>query len=235
MKWYFENKLPITVLLYISRLDGDVYIGKLEKFGSMETMLDVFEGDVLQVVYPKDSSKLVLFPVQLSPRENHVSVGTIAYINRSSGAGTVYSNADISSLVFHNRVSVPINIYYRGNKIGSLPAFNGNKVSLLLNNNGFGFQMLDRLYFRFIDGTPYNDVQLSDNFMTDIVVGHVSQKYHGELTPGLCNDSMCVGSLGVNKYHPNDIYSYRIAQPQIFGIQQFITDARYNTIRLPGQ
>jgi len=180
-------------------------------------------GDEIHVIWPDYHSKTapgvdtrfvkqtldyeIARPVTLLDDSRIVTIGDIVYDFGVTAANTIDIHHDISFIRFHNHLSMPIDIWYQGLKIGSVSGDDGTGYmagspnSVYLSNDRFGFKIGQKITFSFPNGdVPYATATLVDNYTSDIIVGMTTQ--HVDLPP-------------------NDVFAYRVNTPNVTGLRYY--------------
>jgi hypothetical protein len=190
--WSFLNLLPIPVTLYVTypvELDLIDTIPANGKLTATRTKSGrAIDGNMdLHVTYKTgDVEYEILRPVTLFYDSRSVRIGDVVQDSRDTTT-TIRTHCDISGIRVHNHIGIPLNISFLGNIVASVEKDNGTSFmmgspnSVFLNNDGRGFRFGDVLSFSFRDGTKYCDVQIIDNYMSDIYVGTIQQKFVEQL------------------------------------------------------
>ena len=186
--YQFINLLPIPVTLYVTlpvKLD---LVGKIPPFGKLTTAktksgMEIKGEQELHVTYENGNITYeILRPVALFYDTRTIRIGDIVQTSKDTTM-VMRSHADISGIRIHNRIGIPLNITYHGNIIASVEKDDGTNFmsgapnSVFINNDARGFIFGDTLSFSFRDGTKYCDIIINDNYLTDIYVGVINQKF----------------------------------------------------------
>jgi hypothetical protein len=165
--------------------------------------------DEIHIIYFDQSVKKygqyeIARPAYLRSDSRVVRIGDIVYNYKDTSFYN--SHADISGVRIHNRLIFPLSIYHKGMRLGQVEADDGTSYmtgarnSVYLDNDTHGFRIGDELEFRLTEGKKYATVMLTDNYMSDIFVGVINQKYNPP-TP--------------------DVYAYRVDAPDINGFTYY--------------
>jgi hypothetical protein len=222
LPWVFTNMLPYEIEVYMYRPAKTELIGVIQANGKLSTKttssgLDLKEGDAIHVLRRVNGKKYeILRAVFLFDDSREVKLGDIVFIDVLSTAGMIDIWHDIIGIRVHNHISMPVDVYYRNYKIGSIAGDDGTGFmagspnSVYLNNDRFGFEIGDELSFVFShDQKPYAKVKIIDNFTSDIVLGQISQHF----VPII-----------------QDYYSYRVDRPNITGLRYYDQVTGYSSI-----
>lgn len=186
--WTFINLLPIPLTLYITYTNKVELVGQVSAKSKMvathtQQKILIQGGQEIHATYKRgDAVYEILRPITLLYDDRIIKLGDVVSDTKDTTM-TIRSHADISGLRIHNRIAIPLNITFQGNIVGSVDKDDGTNYqsgstnSVFLNNNGRGFKMGDILSFSFRDGTKYCEVALNDNYMTDVYVGVINQKF----------------------------------------------------------
>lgn len=231
--WRFINLLPFRVQVFIYREARLEFVGEIQPHKILVTArtqsgLHLKKGDRIHILYPDRSSVpptmkdeapqyQILRSVDLFDDSREVRIGDVVYNDRDTSTKDIHH--DIIGIRVHNHTTFPLEVFYQGKHIGSTAGddgtsfMSGSPNSVYLNNDRFGFELGSTMSFAFRDGCrsiPYASVVLIDNYISDINVGVITQKF--------------VAGRG------NDIFSYRIDEPVITGEPRFETVTGY-TVR----
>lgn len=201
--WTFINNLPYKVRVYVYRTNKTDIIGTIPPRSQISTSrsktgMELKQGDEIHVFWPDYHSKAfpkktmmsksveyeITRPVFLFEDSRTVKIGDIVYEDGSSTAPTIDIHHDIVGIRFHNHLSMPIEIWARGLKIGLISGddgtdfMSGSPNSVYLNNDRFGFKIGDEVRFVFAhDQTPYATIKIIDNYTSDIIIGETTQHF----------------------------------------------------------
>lgn len=211
--WIFTNLLPFDIKVVVRKVAISDEIGLVRAHSDFKTTksksgLDLKDGDgihIIRTVNGKDYE--VLRPVFLFDDSRMVKIGDIVYEDMVSTTPTIDIHHDIVGLRIHNHISMPIDVYFRDMRIGSIAGDDGTDFmagspnSVYLDNNRFGFNIGDELRFTFpLENKPYATMKIIDNFSTDIILGRITQKF----VPMI-----------------QDQFAYRVNKPNITGLRFF--------------
>jgi hypothetical protein len=215
--WTFVNLLPFQVNVYVYTPTKTDLIGAVNPNGKIVTTksrsgMELENGYEIHVLYQPSCDGTgpefeILRPQFLFDDSRTVRLGDAVHQVKTT-TWTQRTHTDIPGIRFHNRVSMPLDIYYKGNRIGSMAGDDGTDAphsgtpgSVYLTNDNFGFRIGDELGFVFsYTGQPYCTVKLIDNYMSDLYIGVIMQHY----VPTLM-----------------DMYSYRVDEPNVTGLRYF--------------
>jgi hypothetical protein len=219
--WTFINMLPYEINIYAivdQKLDLIANIAAFQRKNITETKtkIPLQEGMTIHVTRPGNyhNPTSVTTPqyqiarsVNLFSDSRVVKIGDIVYEDQVSVTNTKDIHHDIIGIRFHNHLTMPIDIYHKGNRIGSVAADDGTNFmagspnSVYLNNERHGFEIGDQIGFIFShDQKKYATITLIDNYTSDIIIGMTTQHFVAPL---------------------QDAYSYRVDTPNITGLKRF--------------
>lgn len=224
--WKFINMLPYRVKVYMKRPVIVELIGIIEPHRNLVVSkttkgTPLQENDSIHVLRPvMDKGVMkeyeILRPVFLFTDSREVKIGDIMSEDRVSNTNAVDIWHDIIGIRIHNRISMPIDVYYKSNRIAGIASDDGTDYmagapnSVYLNNERLGFEIGDELSFVFRhDGKKYATAKIIDNFTSDIILGVINQHF----VPTR-----------------QDFYSYRIDEPNITGIKYYENVTGYSSI-----
>lgn len=219
--WTFENLLPYKVNVYMRRLLETGVITELICSLDPQSAADALTtkkgtplhaGDSIHVMRPVSASptaKQVEFarPVYLFTDSRAVKIGDIVYEDRNAFVNGIDITNDMIGIRFHNHLTSGIDIYWKGLRIAQVAGDDGTDFmagspnSVYLNNERFGFNIDDVISFTFtVDQKKYASIRLIDNWTSDVIIGQTTQKF----VPAR-----------------QDMYSYRVNEPNVNGIRYF--------------
>ena len=222
--WVIKNMLPTKFNLYCQPAFTDDFhlVGTIEPHEEIKYSPNAFkDGDELFTVYMAPNGKPVPFMGTHVIRANFkdIKLGAVTY---SHGEDSIQYNAvnprsEILGLWIHNKMNIPIDIFYKNNLVAQLYAddgmtyFGGSASSVWFSNGRQGLRYGDELYFRY--SVPGSDkklfsVELDDNFLQNINVGVVDAGMYGP---------------------DPDTYAYSIDKPTWTGITYYKPIGNYNT------
>lgn len=225
--WRFKNLLPYKVNVYISKIHKLELIATINANSSIETTqtksgIPLQKGDEIHVLYP--TNKLaptvgeqykILRPAFLFDDSREVRIGDIVYEDRIAFSPGIDIHHDIIGIRIHNHISMPVNVFYKGENIAQIAGDDGTSFmagspnSVYLNNERFGFNIGDELSFEFVhDKKKYASVKIIDNFTSDIIIGEITQHFVGAI---------------------QDMYAYRVNEPNITGLRYYENVTGYTT------
>ena len=163
----------------------------------------------------------ILEPITLVAESHTIRIGDVSYDEKTNTL-VQRSHSDISGLRFHNKTTIPVNIYFAGVRLATCEAGNGTGLhsgspgTVYVNKDTKGFNIGDqldlRLMFRGPPGKsgsptmiekPWCTFYISDNFMSDVYLGTVSQLSGSERS----------------RRPPSDVYSYRAGSANYSGLK----------------
>ena len=207
-EWTFHNLLPFRIIAYMRRGPG----GGLRKLVDIPPhekrfVQDLIADDELHFIYPTKENLYyeVVRPAFLLDDSRIVRIGDVVYEEKDTP--NTFLHKDISGIRIHNQLTLPIDIYHAGHKLASIAGddgtsfMNGAPNSAFVNNDGKGFRVGDELGFTIAyNNQKYGSVAISDRYVSDIIVGAVTQHY----TP-----------------RRFDVVSYRIDEPNVMDQEYF--------------
>lgn len=233
--WTFQNLLPYEINVYVFTPEKLDLIGTIKPHGSINATksksgMALKGGEEIHILRPttpngfgaplKPASPTTMQyeiarPVWLFADSRMVKIGDIVYEDRIAFTNGVDISHDMIGLRIHNHLTMGLDIYYKGLKIAQIAGDDGTSFmagspnSVYLNNERFGFNVDDTIQFVFsYDQKPYATVRLIDNFTSDIIVGETTQKF----VPAI-----------------QDMFGYRIDEPNVSGIRYFDQVTAYTT------
>lgn len=224
--WKFINMLPYRVKIYMYRPAKTEFVGTIEPHKNLITSktksgLELQEEDAIHVLRPvvikgKMDEYEILRPVFLFTDSREVKIGDIMSEYQVNKSNTIDIWHDIIGIRIHNHITMPIDVYHKGNRIASIAGDDGTSFmagspnSVYLNNERKGFEIGDFLSFVFThDQKPYATVKIIDNFTSDIILGVINQHF----VPTI-----------------QDTYAYRINEPNITGLKYYDNVTAYSSI-----
>lgn len=229
--WVFKNMLPTTFHLYKGtkfpfvtncndQYPKEEFIGKLNAHCTAEFSPSTFDdGDFLMIYFESGNVKIQMFPPhELRGFHKDLLIGTCAYNSTDGSRQNYTSYSDISGIYIINHLKIPIDIYYRGNLVAQTGAedgmtfLGGSSSTVFFDNNRQGFKLGDVLTFTYSlpnDTRKMFSLELNDNYMNEIHVGVINH-----------NGQPC----------REQIYSYRINEFSISGMNYFLPVGNYETI-----
>jgi hypothetical protein len=219
--WTFVNLLPVPVLVYMKMIAGKLgfaedrieFLAKIPPFEKVDALgtqrgTPLVENMEVHVLFdPHGNGKAVEIcrPEFLRSDTRMVRIGDIVYDEQDMTY--LNSHADIAGLRIINNIVIPLDIYHHGRRLGQVQGDDGigymfgSPNTIYLDNVNYGFRIGDEITFVFAyNNKKYATVVLNDNFMNNIYVGRINQKF----TP------------------PNpDIFAYRIDAPNVTGITYY--------------
>jgi len=228
--WKFINLLPYKINVYAIQYKNLELIATIDAKSNFETLKTksgspLRKGDAIHVLMP--TNKLnpgsttsnqfkVLRPTFLFDDSREVRIGDIVYEDRIAFAPGIDIHHDIIGLRIHNHTLMPINVFYKGENIAQIAGDDGTSFmagspnSVYLNNERFGFMIGDELSFVFVhDGAKYASIKIIDNYTSDIIMGEITQHFVGAI---------------------QDMFSYRVNEPNINGLTFFDTVSAYTSV-----
>jgi hypothetical protein len=222
--WRFINMLPVTINVYVYRphkldLICTIQPQQTVKSAHSQTGMELQEEDELHVLLPSvkvtaqtDMKNIIQYeiirPVKLFSDSRQVKIGDVVYHDKMTET-TQRTHVDIPGIRIHNYLSMPIDIYVNGLLVAHAGTDDGTSYmagsinSVYVSNDRNGFKIGDKIHFKLgLNGKSYDycTATISDNYLSDIYVGVISQKYVKPV---------------------NDIYSYRVNQEDINGLKYY--------------
>lgn len=194
----FENLLPLTLKLYAKKDDFFAYITTLRPFEKIRSVFRLSpEMEIHATYFDNVKEYEILEPVFLRKDTRHIRFGDVQY-DETNNLLTQRTHSDLAGLRFHNRLGVPIEIYFiKGHKcdyshrplllakIGSNDGttyHSGSPNSVYINNDYNGFNFGDEIEIKIgksdiCQQLKYCSIKITDNYASDVFVGVISQKY----------------------------------------------------------
>jgi hypothetical protein len=223
--WTIQNLLPIPLVLYKkSMAKGQMQrISVIDPRGTLKYPHNFFtDGDVLFTFYSDSMSHTltpVLQPYLMRNTLRNIRLGTVEYSSTDGHLQTQASNWDMRGVWLHNKIGIPIDIFYKGNLVAQLHAYDGqnylggSRSSIYFDNDREGLDFMDSIEFRL--STPRFDfakmfsINLTDIECQVIFIGTVSAGTKGPLP---------------------DFSVYRVDKPVLTGIPYYKPTGQYNSI-----
>ena len=222
----FINLLPLRLKIYAYRINKLDLVAIIDPIGSVVTDRTV-SGMVLQVkdeihaTYSPPNSKSeeyeILEPITLVEDVKVIRLGDVTYEERTNTL-VQRSHSDITGLRMHSKIAVPVHVYYNGLRLALLNKDDGTGFqagspgTVYVNNDTQGFNIGDKLEFRLVFTSfevPWCTITINDNYMSDLYVGQVTQKYNIAI---------------------QDAYSYREGTPNFSGLKYLHGNLAYESI-----
>lgn len=217
--WKFINLLPISINVYVydgNTLDLVSAIGAHLSVSTFQSIsgITLKAGQQINITYSdRDVEYEILRPEFLLADSRNVRIGDVVSEDKDASL-TQRTHTDITGFRVHNRLVIPICIYYKNMKIGRIAGddgtdapFSGTPGSVYLNNDRNGFKLGDILEIRSeINNIKYGEITIHDNYISDIYIGVITQHF----VPTI-----------------QDMYSYRIDSPNAGGIKYFEPKVAY--------
>jgi hypothetical protein len=228
--WKFINLLPYKINVYVIQYKNLELVATIDANSTFETLKTMSgaplkKGDAIHVLLP--TNKLnprsttsnqfkILRPTYLFDDSREIRIGDIVYEDRVAFAPGIDIHHDIIGLRIHNHITMPVNVFYKGENIAKIAGDDGTNFmagspnSVYLNNERFGFMIGDELSFVFVhDGKKYASVKIIDNYTSDIILGEITQHFVGAI---------------------QDMFSYRVNEPNINGLRYYDTVTAYTSL-----
>ncbi len=214
--WVLENMTPTTLHLFSTKYgSGRCNLDPLIDLKAFETLRvppdRIKEGDTIYA-YIKKGNSMIPFMEKYVCREfrKHIRLGAITYSSGDGRNATVASNWDMRGVWIHNKLAVPLNIYYKGNLAAQVfgdmnsDYMGGGGSSIYFDNDREGLNFMDEITFSYaIDGrnqVRYTTAVLNDVQCTSMYVGVISGGWWG---------------------NTNDNAVYRVDKPCFTGVVRF--------------
>lgn len=176
-QWTVENRLPSTLVLYKQSQAGHrKEVGEIQARSEITLPSNTFEEGDFLIVYRRYGDLFYPFmePQILKLRSRHIILGDIGF-SQGEGRGIVMaSNWDMRGVWLHNHLSVPLNVYYKGNLVvqihsnaGGLSYMGGGANVVYFDNSRQGLNRDDVLSFRYATSDGH------DKFLQDAVLSNV--------------------------------------------------------------
>lgn len=222
--WTFVNLLPIRVHVYVYTPDKTDLVGSIAAHGKLVTSksssgLALENGYEIHVLYQPTECQGPQYefmrPVFLFDDSRMVRIGDVMHEGRTN-TWTQRTHTDIVGLRVHNQLTMPLDIYYQGRKIGHIGGDDGTNApmsgspgSVYLTNDNNGFRIGDELDVVInFNNLPYGTVKIHDNYMSDLYIGVINQHY----VPTM-----------------QDMFSYQVDRPNVTGLRYFDQMTGYQT------
>jgi hypothetical protein len=175
-QWMISNRLPSTLVLYKQSQAGHrTEVCEIQARSELTLPPGTFEEGDFLIAYRRYEDLFYPFmePQILKMRSRHIILGDIGF-TQGEGRGIVMaSNWDMRGVWLHNHLSVPLNVYYKGNLVVQLHAnaglsyMGGGANVVYFNNSGQGLNRDDVLSFRYATSDGH------DKFLRDAVLSNV--------------------------------------------------------------
>jgi hypothetical protein len=213
-KWILTNILPTKLELW-TRKEFDSKTLFLTLINPRETLTfspnKITNNEELYVYY-RYEGKLILFTESFTMRTlwKNIKIGAVTHSSTSGHGEVQVSNADISGIWIHNRMTFPIDIYYKNNLVAQIFGYTGLEYmgggasSIYFDNDREGLNIMDQISFRYSlpgsQGKYLFTVTIDDQHCNEMFVGVVSG-----------------GDLGSNR----DNSVYNVDKPNYTGITYY--------------
>lgn len=244
----FVNLLPLRVKIYAYRIDKLDIIGSIEGHGGILHAKQTKSGMVLKlkdeihITYsPQGDSGPeyeILEPINLVDDAKIIRIGDVVYEAKTNTL-VQRSHSDITGIRIHNKVGIPVRIYYKGLRLALVHRNDGtgfqagSSGTVYLNNDSRGFNIGDKLDLKFVFNKKDSDVDLpegdlnskertidipwctitiDDNYMSDMHIGVINQ----------------------HVTHPiQDMFSYRTGTSNFSGLKYLTGNKAYESVWSP--
>jgi hypothetical protein len=247
----FINLLPIRVKIYAYRTDKLDLVGFIEGHGGVLNARATKSGMVLtpdieiHITYVPGGNQgpeyEILESINLLADARVIRIGDVVYEEKTNTL-VQRSHSDISGIRVHNKIGIPVRIYFKGVRLAMVDKSDGtgfqagSPSTVYLNNDTRGFNIGDKLELRLVfnvadslkDGItfdprlevktgrsmelPWCTLTVSDNYMSDMYLGVINQHYTIPI---------------------QDMYSYRAGSPNYSGLKYLTGNKAYSPVWEP--
>ncbi len=236
----FVNLLPLKVKIYAYRVDKLDLVGELNGHAATLTASKTISGmvlklgDTIHITYTPviNNSKTkgpersqgpeyeICEPITLVIDTSIIRIGDVVYEAKTNTL-VQRSHSDIAGIRVHNKVIIPVRIYFNGMRLAQVHGDDGTSLqsgspsTVYVNNSTKGFNIGDKLDLRFVFAgsnnttveVPWCVATIADNYMSDLYLGVINQ-HHEPI--------------------PNDVFSYRAGSPNYSGLKYIRNNTAYS-------
>ena len=219
--WTLKNMLPVKLELWLEKYQsGDPRpFGILDEFETKVFPPSTFSVRDQLFTYIRVHGKLypLLEPYMFRDIWKTVRLGAVTYDSGAGHSVVQASNWNMRGVWIHNRIRVPLDIYYKGNLVAQVSAYNGIEYmgggasSIYFDNNREGLNFEDEIEFR------------------SSVPGHNKKLFSVTLDDQQCTQ-MYVGTVSGGLWGPNpDNAVHRVHKPVFTGVGFYVPAGGYRT------
>jgi hypothetical protein len=157
--WYILNVLPSTLSLFLKR-NGSAKLSFLVDIHPQKVIeyppSFFSEGDKLYTYYKKDGTYIpFLETYTMVPQAKTIKLGAVTYSSEGGRGGSQTGYYDMKGIWLANRLPIPLDVYYKGNRVVQLYGYNGldymggGASEVYFDNNRQGLHYLDTLEFHY--------------------------------------------------------------------------------------
>ena len=197
--WTIINILPIKLHLYreVAWTEEIIDLGIIQGRSKILFSPAQFnDGDKLLVVYEQSNTstssnkEIIPFfePYTLRPFYKDIYLGAVEYRSSDGHLQVQASNWDLRGVNLHNKLLVPIDVYYKGNLVvqmygnDGMTYLGGSAATVYFDNNREGLNFGDALTFKLSlpnDNTELFTVTIDDIHCQEIYIGTISCNFVG--------------------------------------------------------
>lgn len=221
--WRLVNILPTNLEIWKQK-NWDDKTTFVEKILGRETLIfpshSFEEGDHLYVYFRTSSNTLIPFlePYIVKGFLRDIKIGASVYRSTSGHLQVQASNWDMRGITLHNKIKVPLDVFYKGNLVAQLSANDGMSIlggsssSLYFDNGREGLNFMDEISFSYSLPGLYDkeifSIVLDDIHAQDVHLGVIQGGYNGPAP---------------------DTFAYSVNKPVWTGITYYVPTGRYNS------
>lgn len=255
----FVNLLPLKVNIYAYRINKLDLIGTINGHGSLhakttKTGMKLVPNTEIHITYSLGGSDLktrdsvpeyeILEPITLLGDAKTIRIGDVVYEEKTNTL-VQRSHSDISGIRVHNKVGIPVRIYYNGMRLALVHEDDGTGFqagspgTVYLNNDTKGFNIGDKLELRFVFNREDSE---RDGVIPKVRGAEVRSAFEAVprrfevpwCTVGIADNYMSDMYIGVMSQHVTqpiqDMFSYRAGTPNFSGLKYLTGNKGYESV-----
>ena len=229
--YIITNILPTMLHMYTQKNSSEP-VNFLSEIKPRETKkfhpMQFTDGEKLYVFYHGANNSKIPFleSYTFRPWWKNIKLGAVTYTS-TSGHGEVQASWwDMRGVWIHNKLPIPLDIYYKGRLAAQVFGYNGTDYmgggasSIYFDNDREGLNFMDEIEFRYsLSGKETNKSSYGkNNYLFKVIIDDYQ-----------CNE-MFVGVISAGEWGPDpDNGIYRVDKPDYTGITYYVSTGGYQT------
>lgn len=186
--WTITNYLPLDLYIYIEKFCRNKPLHFLAVIKAKDTITinkdKLSEKDILRT-YVLSKSKLyqIMNKYIIKNFAKNIKLGDVGYHSLGGNSEFQASHSDMNGIHLKNRLSIPLNVYYKGNRVAELGPYiglsymGGGNSDVYFDNDRQGIDFEDVLTFKFGDKLLYS-IKIIDEQAQDLHIGIIRGNFN---------------------------------------------------------
>jgi len=186
--WVITNYLPLDLYIYIEKFCRNKPLHFLSVIKAKDTIIvnkDKLSGKDILRTYILNNSKFyqIMDKHIIKNFAKEIKLGDVGYHSLGGNSEFQAAHTDMNGIYLRNRLSIPITVYYKGNRVAELGPYiglsflGGGNSDIFFDNDRSGIDFGDVLTFKYNDKLLYN-IKIIDEQAQDLHIGIIRGNFN---------------------------------------------------------